>query len=198
MARANYVLPVAADTKVLASQIVESIDKDKALPLYVRSPRSGHSLVEAWQLLAGRGRQIKDLLGPTEAAPKSAAAVSATAAEVRAAARALPTGSIPARVKVGASEVNAAEFLYLMARVALGAERAAAPPLAMTPPVTAREERFEDVFSLLQMWTYKPAYFGALGGRVQRATSVEVNLRTGRMMRDNEMRLLRPEDRPPW
>jgi len=197
MARKNHVLPVAADTKVLASQIVEAIDKDKSLPLYVRSPRSGHSLVEAWQVLAGRG-QIRDLLGPTELAPPSAGPVSASAEEVRAAARALPADSIPARVKVGAAEVNAAEFLYLMARVALGAQRAEAPPVNMAPPVGAREARFEDVLALLQMWTYKPAYFGALGGRLQRATSVEVNLRTGRMWRENEMRLLRPEDRPPW
>jgi hypothetical protein len=157
----------------------------------------GHSLAEAWQVLAGRDR-IRDLLGPTELAPPSAGPVSASAEEVRAAARALPADAIPARVKVGAAEVNAAEFLYLMARAALGAQRAEAPPVTMTPPVGAREERFEDALSLLQMWTYKPAYFGKAGGRLQRATSVEVNLRTGRMWRDNEMRLLRPEDRPPW
>jgi hypothetical protein len=161
---------------------VESLDRDKTLPLYVRSSKSGHSLVETWQLLAGRA-QIKNLLGPTEMAPKSGAAVRASAAEIRAAVRALPTDSIPSRVKVGASEVNAAEFLYLMARVALGAQNVEAPPVAVTQPVAPREERFDDPLSLLQMWTFKPAYYNRPGGRLQR---------------DNEMRLLRPEDLPPY
>ena len=198
MARANSVPPAASDVKLLASQIVDSVEKQRSLPLYVRSARSGHCLVEAWQLLAGRGAEIEDLLGPVERAPESVREVHVSAEEVAAAARALPADAIPSRVIVGAVEVNAAEFLYLMARVALGDLHAVARPLNMLPPVRVREERFQDVLSLLQMWTYKPAYFGAIGSRLQRATSVEVNLRTGRMQRDGEMRLLRPEDRPPW
>jgi len=203
MARANFITPTVADAPVLASQIVESVDKQKSLPLYVRAPKSGHSLAEAWQALAaalmGRQAEVKDLLGPVELAPPSAQPVRATGEEVRAAARALPAANwIPARVSVAGKQANAGEFLYLMARVVAGAKAAEAPPIAMTPPVTAREERFGDALSLLQMWTYKPAYFGKAGARLQRATSVEVNLRTGRMQRDDEMRLLRPEDRPPW
>lgn len=203
LARANLVTPTPEDVRTLAAQLVESVGRDKALPLYVRSPRSGHSLVELWQLLVatltGARPEFPDVYGPTEAAPPSSAPVRATADEVRAAARALPrAASIPARVQVGSHRVNAAEFLYLLAEAALGAGDVQAPPLPAAPPVLPRERRFDDPLSLLQMWTYKPAYFDNVGGRLQRATSVDVNLRTGRMVRENEMRLLRPEDRPPY
>ena len=95
-------------------------------------------------------------------------------AEVRAAVRTLLTGSILAHRQVGASEGNAAGFL--MARDAVGNYQPAAPPPAN-----------EDLH---------PAYIGAMGGRMQRATGVERNLRTGRMLRDNAMRLLCPDNRP--
>ncbi len=203
MAKANFILPTLADARIFAAQIIESVDKEKTLPLYVRSARSGHSLVEAWQVLraslTGSKLDVKDLYGPTRMEPKASQPVRATAARIRAAARALPAGnSIPARVEVAGQQANAAEFLCLMARVVAGEKQAEAPPLPPAPPVAPRENRFNDPLSLLQMWTYKPAYFDKPGGRLQRATSVDVNLRSGRMWNENQMRLLRPEDRPPW
>ncbi len=148
---------------------------------------------------AGQEIEIKNLFGPTQLVAKSAQPLQATAAEVRAAIRALPPAkAIPASVEVAGQQSNAAEFLFLMAKIASGAPTADAPPLPMTPPVQARANRFNDPLSLLQMWTYKPAYFDKPGGRLQRATSIEVNLRSGRMWNEGQMRLLRPEDRPPW
>ncbi len=70
-----------------------------------------------------------------------------------------PDQSDPSSVEVAGQQVNAAEFLFLMAKIASGAPKAEAPPLPMTPPVQARANRFNDPLSLLQMWTYKPAYF---------------------------------------
>lgn len=203
MAAANVVTPAAGDARVFAGQIAESVEKEHSLPLYVRSKRSGHSLVEAWQVLAAsladRPPEVRDLFGPTALEPKSAAPIRAGVKEIRAAAKSLKmAGAIPAAVEVGGQRANAAEFLYLMAKAVEGSQTVEAQPLAMLPPVAPREQRFDDPLSLLQMWTLKPAYFARAGGRLQRATSVEVNLRGGRMQRDNEMRLLRPEDRPPW
>jgi hypothetical protein len=88
---------------------------------------------------------------------------------VKASVRALAQDDrVPSRVVVAGRQVNAAQFLYLMAKIVAGASEAEAPPLVMWPPVESRDKRSRDTLSLLQMWTYKPAYFGALGGRPQK------------------------------
>lgn len=172
MARANFVTPAPSDAKSFASQIVESAEKGKTLPLFVNSSRSGHSLVEAWQLfaavLAEREPKFPDVFGPAVLEPPGAEPVRASAQQVRAAVHALvPADALPARLEVAGKQVNAAEFLYLMARIVAGASQAESAPLSMLPPVQARDPRNRDTLSLLQMWTYKPAYFGKLGGKPQ-------------------------------
>ncbi|MBI3681871.1 MAG: hypothetical protein HY235_15935 [Acidobacteria bacterium] len=195
MAKANDAPPGAGDAKAIAAQIIESVEKKGTLPLTVKGSRGGHSLAEAWQLLAakvsGKSAPVRDLLGPTEMAPKLSEAVTFSAAEVRAAAEALPQAkSIPAAAPVAGRMVNAAEFLYAMACVAGGAGKATVKPLELAPPVKPRQERFDDVLSLLQMWTLKPAYFDKRGGKQQLATSVDINIRGPGQTR--------PGQRPPF
>ncbi|MBI3697652.1 MAG: hypothetical protein HY238_22815 [Acidobacteria bacterium] len=182
MARSHFLTPRAEDAIPLARQIIDSVERRGALPLSVTSPRGAHSLVEAWQLLAaalaGKKADYPDILGPTRLEPKAGEPVRLTAEQVRAAARALaPSDAIPTAIELAGRRVNAAEFLYLMAKTAVGAAAITAPPLEMFPAgVAARDQRFSDPLSMLQMWTYKPAYFGETGGRLQNATSVEVNI----------------------
>jgi hypothetical protein len=176
MARANYVTPAPADAGTMAAQIVQSVEQGKTLPLSVNSSRSGHSLVEAWQLLwatlAGVKPEFGDVLGPTALEEEGAVPVRASAAQVRTAARSLkPAKALPSHVEVAGQTINAARFLYLMAKIVGGAAEAEAPPLGMLPPVEPRDQRSRDSLSRLQMWTYKPAYFDKLGGRPQRAVS---------------------------
>ena len=172
MARANFVTPVRGDAASFAAQIIESAEKNKALPLCVNSARSGHSLVEAWQLLTAavgqREPQFPDIFGPTAMEPPAAESVRATAQQIREAVRGLaPSDALPSRVTVAAAQVNTAQFLYLMAKAASGASEAESLPLSMLPPVEPRDPRNRDMLSRLQMWTYKPAYFGKLGGKPQ-------------------------------
>lgn len=182
IAVSHSLTPLPEDAIPLANQIVESVERGGALPLCVSTRRSSHSLVEAWQLLAaalsGTKAVYLDMLGPTRLEPKAGQPLRLTAEQVRGAARALaPSDRIPAAIELADRRVNAAEFLYLMAKTVKGASEITAPPLEMFPAGTAaRDQRFADPLSMLQMWTYKPAYFGETGGRLQKATSVEVNL----------------------
>ena len=50
----------------------------------------------------------------------------------------------------------------------------------------------------LQFWTHKPAYYGDTGGRVQNATSTEVNVRGQEMRRSSRIRQMPADQRPPW
>ena len=117
-------------------------------------------------------RQAGEVLGPTALEEEGAAPVRVTASQVRTAARGLaPAKALPSRVEVGGQTVNAARFLYLMAKIVGGAAEAEAPPMGMLPPVEPRDPRSRDTLSRLQIWTYKPAYYDKLGGRPQRPVS---------------------------
>jgi hypothetical protein len=50
----------------------------------------------------------------------------------------------------------------------------------------------------LQFWTHKPAFYADTGGRVQKATSTEVNVRGQEMRRSGRIRQMPANERPPF
>ena len=182
--------------KALANQLIKHVEKEKALPLYFNSPRSGYSLVEVWQLfqacLSGADPEYLDLFGPTKPEQAATESIKTSAEEIREAACLLKVDySVPASVIVGDQRVNAAGFLYLMAKaIESDSTRIEGVSLDMFQAGTkARHEHFQDVvknwtvFSkgtddelpLLQLWTYKPAYYAKADRAFQKTISVKAD-----------------------
>ena len=202
MAAARNLKPTAEEDGSIARQIVESVDSKGGLPSHVMTSRSGYSLTEAWQLfavrLSGKKLEYPDLLGPTAMQPPTEDIGDFTARQVHRAARSVQVkGSVDPAVRIGRSEVNAAEFLYLMARAVLGAESIRGVKVEIIQPFV-RQGKMGSPLDKLQFWTHKPAFYADTGGRVQRATSTEVNVRGQEMRRSGRIRQMPAEERPPF
>ena len=202
MAAARNLKPTEAEAPTLARRVAEAVAKEGGLPLYVADDRSAYSLAECWQLfaavLSGRRPSLHLLLGPIEPGGPSERLGSFTGPAIRQAASSVTAeDSVPPTVHVGGTEVNAAEFLYLMAKTLLGDDPVHGIPLSMLPVRVAKLPRAGDL-EKLQFWSYKPAFYADTGGRVQPATSVAVNVFGQRQRRSGRMRRVPPSRRPPW
>jgi len=202
MAAARNLKPTAKEAESIARQIVESIDSDGGLPSHVTTSRSGYSLTEAWQLFAatltGNKLQFPDLLGPTEVRPPTEDIGDFTIDQLRQSAGSVRIeGSVDPTVPVGDSRINAAEFLYLMARAVLGHESAGGKKVEMIQPFVS-PGKMGGPLDKLQFWTHKPAYYADTEGRAQNATSTEVNVRGQEMRRSGRIQQVPAGRRPPF
>jgi hypothetical protein len=84
-----------------------------------------------------------------------------------------------------------------MARAVLGAESIHGAKVEMIQPFV-RQGKMGSPLDKLQFWTHKPAFYADTGGRVQRATSTEVNVRRQEMRRPGRIRQMPTDERPPF
>lgn len=202
MAASQNLKPVADEAEAMARQFIRSVDHEGGLPPHVATSRSAYSLTEAWQLfaarLAGRDPEFPELLGPIELLPPSRDPGVFEAEDIRSSAQSVRIkGHIDAAVQVGRSEVNAAEFLYLMAQAVLENDSIQGVSVEMIQ-LFVSAGRMGDALDKLQFWTHKPAFYADTGGRVQQATSTEVNIRGREMQRSKRNKRLPSKRRPPW
>ncbi len=202
MADQRNLKPTEDEAEPIARGIIESIDNCGGLPSHVTTSRSDYSLSEAWQLLAARLKesnlQFPDLIGPTKLFPVMMESAEYSADKVRRAASSVHLeGSVDPTVQVGDSVVNAAEFLYLMSWTILGEETVHAKKIEMIQPFVSAG-KMGGPLDKLQFWTHKPAYYGDTQGRVQNATSTEVNVRGQEMRQLGRIQQMPAGERPPF
>lgn len=144
------------DREILIPAARVIANADGALPRWVALDNDALSLSDCVQaftaaLAGAKTLRVRTMLGPARP-PSEAGEVTFTSSAVTAAARALAAqiGSrrtpdeLPAKVKVGDSEVPLETYLYAAARTLLGDKNVNVPPLRSGPPDPAR-------------WTAKPA-----------------------------------------
>ncbi|MCX7011778.1 MAG: hypothetical protein NTW86_04300 [Candidatus Sumerlaeota bacterium] len=218
MAAPRNLKPTPEEADDLARGIVEAVEKGRpeaegparrpGLPPDVASARSGYALAEAWQLFAAilgeKTPRFPEMLGPIELRPPTEGIGAFAIRDIRKAAQTVRVeGAASSAVQVGPSQINAAEFLYLMAKAILAKPAGAADntvrgvSVNMIQPFVSGGDMGGPI-DRLQFWTYKPAFYGDIGGRVQRATSTEVNVRGRELRQTGEIDRIPASQRAPW
>ncbi|MHB8873617.1 MAG: hypothetical protein ACYC8T_08015 [Myxococcaceae bacterium] len=170
--------------RAIAKTYVAAVDAASPAvpPLVVEVDGDTFALADAWEALARMleahqrsgslpdAVDTSDLLGPTQNVPARSAPVEASGSDVaRSASGALAAASdrVPAQTRVGGTDVNASEHLYLLAKALMTVDEGQGAVRTPGVDLLAREVAAigaspaspgrADALTKLQFWTYKPA-----------------------------------------